>query len=358
MLEKTLKELVEFYPQSEKQENVKQLCKYVEKSLKNAGLFTSIFKNDGVYSLYAGTKGTKKTKLLLQAHIDVVPGEGQGFRQTDNKYFGRGVYDMLFATACFIKLINELKPNLKNYNLGIMLTGDEELGGFNGVKSLLDKGYSADLCILPDAGEGFGSLNIGAKGILILELTVQGKAHHGSRPWEGDGAASKMVKFLSEVEELFDMSNTVNSTVTIAKINSGDSENKGPATADCTLDIRYKSQDDLTRIYKHLNSLFLKYDVSIKNEKNGQDYVLDKLNPYVQQFIKIYKKENNGIINFTRAHGSSDARFFAEKNIPVIMLRPDGGGAHGDEEWISKESIEKFYKLLKKFVTKFSRVNS
>ncbi len=29
-----------------------------------------------------------------------------------------------------------------------------------------------------------------------------------------------------------------------------------------------------------------------------------------------------------------------------IMLRLDGGGAHGDNKWITASSINKFYKLL------------
>ena len=41
-----------------------------------------------------------------------------------------------------------------------MLTGDEELGGFNGVGYLVEEGYLAEVCILPDAGEGFGDLSI------------------------------------------------------------------------------------------------------------------------------------------------------------------------------------------------------
>ncbi|MEI9914160.1 MAG: M20/M25/M40 family metallo-hydrolase [Candidatus Saccharibacteria bacterium] len=55
-------------------------------------------------------------------------------------------------------------------------------------------------------------------------------------------------------------------------------------------------------------------------------------------------------VKLTRAHGSSDARFFAARGMPVIMLRPDGDGAHGDNEWISSDSIQKFYELLKAYI--------
>jgi len=67
-------------------------------------------------------------------------------------------------------------------------------------------------------------------------------------------------------------------------------------------------------------------------------------------FVDMYKQATGTGISFIKAHGSSDARFFAERGIPVIMFRPDGGGAHGDDEWLSLESFDAFYGLLRGYV--------
>lgn len=356
MLTNRLKQLVELYPQSSAQTNVKRLCQNVGRELEQCGMAVTHIDYNGVHSLYASTTGKKHCRLLLQAHIDVVPGQGQPFKQQGDKIYGRGTYDMLYAAACFVELMKELKPQLSQFDIGIMLSGDEELGGYNGVAQMLKDGYRADICILPDAGEGFGSLNIGAKGVYTLELTVNGQAHHGSRPWEGDGAAGKLVEFLNEAKELFDTSSKDNSTMTISRLNAGDSENKGPASADCTLDIRYTSQTDFKRIQQGLQKLFGQYNVSIRGAKNGSDYKLDLENVYVKRFLDIYREACGRDIRLTRAHGSSDARFFSEYNIPVIMLRPDGGGAHGDKEWLSRQSMFEFYNLLKTYVLDVSVV--
>ena len=53
-----------------------------------------------------------------------------------------------------------------------------------------------------------------------------------------------------------------------------------------------------------------------------------------------------------KAPGSSDARFFSAHNIPVIMLRPTGHGAHGDNEWISIAETEQFYQILTSYILK------
>jgi di/tripeptidase len=39
-----------------------------------------------------------------------------------------------------------------------------------------------------------------------------------------------------------------------------------------------------------------------------------------------------------------------EKKIPVILIRPRGGGQHSEKEWIDIEDLGKFYSILKEFV--------
>jgi acetylornithine deacetylase/succinyl-diaminopimelate desuccinylase-like protein len=70
----------------------------------------------------------------------------------------------------------------------------------------------------------------------------------------------------------------------------------------------------------------------------------------VQQFVELYKSHTGRPIEYIKAHGSSDARYFDDIGIPVIMFRPDGGNAHGDGEWLSYESWQKFHTILEHYV--------
>ena len=345
-----LEKLTSFYSITDDQKSVKHLLDYVQSFFESYDLHTEFYSYNGVHNLYVSSRPTKRSHILLQAHVDVVPGR-QPFRIQEDTVYGRGVFDDLFATAAYMQLVDDLQYKISELDFAIMLSGDEEKGGFNGAKKLLDSGVDADICILPDAGEGFGSLNIAAKGVYQVTVRIKGIAHHASRPWEGDNATQKLVHFLKQLERQFDNTKHDHSTLTISTLHAGEAINQGPGTAEVGLDIRYINKHDLVRIKNVFHDLLVEYDGEIIQENTGLDYRLDTKNAFVKRFIHLYEKQNGGEIRLTKAHGSSDARFFSEKNIPVIMFRPDGGGAHGDNEWLSIASYAKFYKLLHAYIT-------
>lgn len=342
--------LMNFFPVSHNQQAVGALLDHVEARLHQCGLIVERIEHGGFNSLYASTRGQKHARVMLQGHIDVVPG-GEVFRREDDKLYGRGCYDMLFATASFLRLVDDLE-NPASYDISILLTGDEEIGGTNGVGAVLDiDTYACDVCILPDAGEGLGTMSIAAKGIFDLRVRANGTSHHGSRPWEGDNAADKLVGFLGTLKTLFDMSDNDNSTCIISQLEAGNEAlNQGPAEAIAGIDIRYTDQKEYDRIRSELERLAKAYDVEILYEQIGRSFSLDTDAPIVKRFIDIYKEEVGEPIELMKAHGSSDARYFDSKNIPVIMYRPDGGNAHGDGEWLSISSWQTFHKILERYV--------
>lgn len=346
----TLETLVNFKPITSDQSAVSELLTYVEGRLISRGLHVERITNNGINSLYASTQSKAHSKVMLQGHIDVVPG-GQPFSMDSNKIVGRGCFDMLFATASFLRIIDEL-DNPSRYDISILLTGDEEVGGMNGVGTIMQQPtYTCDICVLPDAGDGFGTMSIGAKGVMQLILRADGAAHHASRPWEGDGAAGKLISFLEALTKVFDPSDRANSTMTVSKLEAGsDALNQGPAVARAGVDIRYSTKQDLLRIRKEMGELQEKYSVTIEKEMVASNFSLDIEHPLVRQFTEMYEAAVGAPIKTIRAHGSSDARFFDEKDIPVIMFRPDGSGAHADNEWISIDSWNKFHEVLDAFV--------
>jgi succinyl-diaminopimelate desuccinylase len=354
-----LANLVNYYPVSSDQNAVKLLLEYCSKIIGAAGGFSDleILNSKGVNNLYASTRSTKKPRVMLNGHIDVVAASKPQRTMTinGNKAIGRGVYDDLFATAIFLTLIEDIKDELNQLDIGIMLTGDEELGGFNGTKALVDKGYLPSISIMPDAGEGFGDLNIGCRGIYNFELTISGKSHHGSRPWDGDGAASKIISLLSELAMLTPNKETSSFTIVPTKLNAGDSINKAPAVATAHLDIRYETQADLIIVKKELGKLLEKYNGSINEVSVGSNFNLDLQNGLVKEFLEHYKFQAHKV-TYSKTTGSSDARFFASKNIPVIMFRPEGGGIHGDNEWLNAGELEKTYNLIKEYLLKVAKI--
>ncbi len=142
------------------------------------------YSSNGFSSLVATTTDTKNPTIFLQAHLDVVPADPEAFTliRKGKNLVGRGSFDMKYAAACYLLLAEELSDNMQQHDFGIMLTTDEEDGGNDGVRYLLDQGYACDVCISPDGGDNW-RLESAAKGQWLTEITAIGKTAHGSRPW-------------------------------------------------------------------------------------------------------------------------------------------------------------------------------
>src|SRR4051794_40468422 len=73
------------------------------------------FENNGKPTLIIKNDSGKEFDLILNAHLDVVPAPKSLFKmsQDGDKLTGRGVLDMKFAVAVFIKLLQEIKDETK-----------------------------------------------------------------------------------------------------------------------------------------------------------------------------------------------------------------------------------------------------
>src|SRR4051794_30351886 len=116
--------------------------------LKSAGVAVEIAGSaPGRGNLVARIKGNgSKKPLLLLAHIDVVPGEGQPWSvpafpptEKDGFLWGRGIADDKAMAAVFTAIVLELARNKTPLSRDVILalTAGEETGGFEGVQWLL-----------------------------------------------------------------------------------------------------------------------------------------------------------------------------------------------------------------------------
>ena len=337
------------------EENAKAL-RWVENELSTLGLYFKHETFGGHPTLIVTTKKTMTPDLFLVAHMDVVPGLPSLYqpRIEGGKMYGRGVYDMKMAIACYVLLFQELKDRLPQLNIGLMLTSDEEIGGMNGVKRLLEAGYSSKVAFLPDGGFGW-NFEESAKGVLQVKIAAKGLAAHSSRPWLGKNAIESLMKALRKVEGHFKKEKihygTYFPTVNIGTIGGGKSANQVPDYAEATLDIRYPPEMEGHAIYTALVQLLRKDpNISVAIIAEGSPYQANlQLGPFMK-FQEIAKKQYEIKTGTMRSYGASDARFFGEKNIPVLVIAPQGGDIHSDEEWIDLEDLTRFYNVLRQWI--------
>lgn len=359
-LQQLLTELVSFYPVTSNQENVLSLLNFVKEELADYGLSSDILTNNGIHMLYASTQDNKKPKVLLQAHVDVVPAESQQRTAIKDgaKLYGRGTRDMLFAVAGYIKFVHDNCKILKKFDVGILLTGDEEIGGENTVPYLLAQGYQADVVWLPDAGNKLDELVMSAKGVYNFDILVKGTAHHGSRPWEGDNATGKLIKLLHELTNTFAEPSNEATTCTITQLEAGDSVNKGPAKARAHIDIRYTSKSELLKYNEIVRRLCKKYNAETHNVFTEPNYKVNTNHELIKTYMAVNKAVTGSKPTLITVSGSSDARYFSEKKMPVIMTRPTSEGSHSDEEWLDLESFEQYYKIMQQYLLEVATIGT
>lgn len=326
---------------------------YAQSRLENTGLHTMRYTSKGVPSLVAGSQPGKQPKLLLQAHLDVVPANPTLFRlqKQNGRLIGRGAYDMKFAAACFLAAAKALSERNKDLDYAIMLTCDEEVGGRNGVKYLLEQaGYSGDICLLPDGGDDW-AIEETAKGAWFVQVRASGVSAHGSRPWEGDNAAHKLMDFMQAARQSFQSTTPAEQTVVISQLRASDTFNQVPGQAVGMLDVRFPNRVAHQIIASELVRLADVHEVTLTSYDFSNTSELNVNLPQVKTWKQIVRQATGRRqIKHCLSHGSSDARYFTAVGIPTIVTRPKGGCAHGSEEWIDEDDLYAFYDCIVEFI--------
>ena len=334
-------------------ENIKALEEVLVVADKHLdGIKSKKFKSKGVPSvLYYNTSTLpKRFKIILNAHLDIVPGKGSQYKASTKggKLFGRGTNDMKGAAAVMVLVFKELAKKV-NYPLGLQLVTDEETGGFSGTKYQIEKGIRADFVI---AGEptDFG-VNSKAKGIVWAKVKARGKSAHGAYPWHGENAIEKINLFLSSLYKKFPIPKNEEwkTTINVARVeSSNETFNKVPDECEVWLDVRYIPEDSDT-IIQGLKKLVPKgMELEILLKEPAQ--TTDEKNTYVQKLRVSTQKITGKLAPIIVKHGASDIRHYNKVGCEGITFGPVGAGMHTDNEWVDIKSLEDYYQILKHFL--------
>lgn len=302
--------------------------------------------------IYNSSDRPKKFKIILNAHLDIIPGKDFQYdpKVINDKLYGVGAMDMKASTACLIYVFNEVANKVK-YPLGLQLVTDEETGGFNGTKYQIEKGVMADFVI---AGEtsNFNIVNQ-AKGILWVKISANGKSAHGAYPWRGVNAIWKIINFLTLLQKKYPVPKQERwiTTVNLSRIETRNRTfNKIPDNCEVWFDIRF-IPNDASRVFNDIKKL-LPSGFKIKIIEKQPPLFVDKNNNYIRLLKKITENSIKQKILLYGAQGSSDARHFTQINCPGIEFGPIGGGIGSDNEWVSISSLNNYFHILKNFLLK------
>jgi succinyl-diaminopimelate desuccinylase len=297
------------------------------------------------------TPSSGRFPVLLMTHIDVVAGPDNLFEpwQQDGKLFGRGSIDDKYAVALSLVLFKEqLQRRREQGNsqsdlpFGILITGDEEIGGANGAQKVLPL-VKTDFCIALDGGSVNKIVNK-EKGILRLKLISEGQSAHGARPWLGENAIDKLIEDYRLIKSYFKESvpDHWHRTINFSRIKAGNSINQVPDLAEAMFDIRYTENDDIDTLVKSMQAKIGGRLVIEEKEPlfEGGD------SPYLDRLLEI-----TGVTRLGFEHGASDARHLFKYGIKGIVWGADGDmSQHTAEEHVNIDSVYKLYRFLDKYM--------
>jgi succinyl-diaminopimelate desuccinylase len=325
----------------------------LEGEAKKRGLKTRRVPSDPYPSLLAGLDvESLNPALMLSCHLDVVQARDDQFKPQiqGSRMVGRGTSDMKFAVPVFFNVIDRLKSGREKILL--VFTFDEEIGGNKGMGYLLDDvGLRPNVCFLPDGGDNF-QIEAEEKGVFHFQVNTSGRSAHGSRPWLGENAIDKMVAIYADLRKEFPFVDTAEQwthTLNLGRIVAGDAANKVPDACQADFDLRFIEGQTAEEIENWVRKIIGPRG-EFKPQVVGDNFYLDMELECSRMFQKAAERHLSHPMPLYRSEGASDARFFTQYQIPVIISKPVCGGHHSENEWIDLESITTYTDILVDFV--------
>lgn len=293
----------------------------------------------------------KPVPVLLMSHIDVLEGPDHLFepRVAAGNLYGRGSIDDKYAAALSLVLYKEHAAKIRrkggdqgDLSFGLLITGDEEVGGANGALYALPQ-VKAEFCIALDGGNP-GKIVVKEKGILHLKLIARGRSAHGARPWLGENAIENLIADYHILQSFFRESTPDHwhRSLNFSRIRAGKSINQVPDRAEAEFDIRYTEHDDVDKLIEQIKTN-IKGELQVGKKEplfqSGESRYLDQLLAQLPETATGFE------------HGASDARYLARFGMNGIVWGADGEmSQHTSEEHLVIESAFTLYDALDRFM--------
>lgn len=323
------------------------------------GVRLDSFERNGHESLVALPEGCDAPEILLCGHVDVIEhSEPDCYHSKveNGRIIGPGSGDMKGQIAIMIELMRAVHRHGVGPSVGLAITSDEERGGADGVRFLLDDvGLRCSIAIVPDGGS-LNEITAAEKGVLHARIQQRGREAHAARPWLGENAIERLIPRLHHLIDHFaryaspkELDPNIDHWFPTCSITMFESENttvnRVPSGASAVVDVRFPPPHCVASMIAEVASV-LGPDCTLEPLMTAEPTDLDP-DPL---FSHATRKETARDVFLGRASGGSDGRFFRAHGIPVNLSRPLVGNLHGIDEWIDIESMVTYYKICKRYI--------
>lgn len=314
--------------------------------------------------LYA-TIGPAGAGVLLSAHTDVVPVEGQDWTkdpftltQDGDRLYGRGTTDMKGYVASVMALADRASQTRLKEPLKLAFSYDEEIGCVGIQHMIGDLERTIGLpraCFVGEPTEM--QVAVGHKGKAALKAVCHGQSGHSALAphfvnalhLAGDfmGALRALQDDLAKNGARDDAYDIPYSTIHIGKLSGGMALNIVPDHAEMVFEYRHlaadRSEDLLTRIKQAASKVEAHHQANFPEAK----IEVDQYNAYpgldVEEdaSIAVYAKRLSETNHSTKVAFGTEAGFFDALGIPTVVCGPGSmkGQGHKPDEYITLDQL-------------------
>jgi succinyl-diaminopimelate desuccinylase len=313
-------------------------------------------------------RGARKT-LHFNAHYDVVPVSGNWSHGgpfsgavEDGWIYGRGTADMKGSIASLLTALEALRATgaTPRLNLEVSFTADEETDSSLGAGWLVKEApIRPDFAVVMEGAEG-NAVCCGHNGVVWLDVSVHGRAAHGSTPEKGVNALEKMSalvlalgdykKQLARRTFLGPEGRTLSPTLNIGGVftcGGGAKVNTVPAHAAFTIDRRVLPLEDHAAAERDLRAFLAAAARKIPGcritvAKISENFACFRSpnDPFFRAMAACVTQVRRTPTVFRVTSGFNDMYFFSEVlKIPTLGYGPLGVDYHGVDERASVREL-------------------
>jgi len=346
---------------------------YIEAVLTPLGFTRTRVDVGGVINSIYSRKGDKQGTLAYAGHTDVVPTGPENqwphppFEAVveNNVLHGRGAQDMKAGIACWLTALEKCcAQEAALPGLQLLITSDEEGDSIDGTVRLVE--YLQEQKLLPDAavvGEPSSSSQVGdtirrgRRGVAHVYLSVEGKQGHSAYPQDADNAIHHAVEALHAIQHIdwgIPAAGFPPTSCQFTNIRGGEgASNVIPGWASAFADIRYNPGLDFEEIRQRIETACAgdsTIQLDIRHEA-AAFYTADcPLLDLVEQSIE----RINGIKTLRdTGGGTSDGRFLAAADIPVVELGLTNDTIHQIGERVAISELNELTRIYAEIITHF-----
>jgi len=323
-----------------------------------------MYEKNGYESLVALPEGVELPDILFCGHLDVVEHlNPEAYRSYLSRgcIHGAGTGDMKGALAILIILVGQLWRKHPQLPVGLAITSDEEQGGENGTRYLVEEvGLRCGSVILPDGGS-IDRITVEEKGILHLKAVACGYSAHAARPWAVENSLQHLIDKLHALNQRFQELATERTTegrtgnhdhwyptCSVTRVSTpNESINRIPEEAVAILDVRFPPPWTVESMHKIIAKV-MGEGIALHEIISTEPTQLDPDPLFIQATEDVLGHPPR----LARIPGGSDARFFRPFGIPVIQSRPITGNLHRQDEWIEIRSMLDYFRICETYVSK------